>query len=697
VPQLNRQPPRRPTRELEPEQLVLRADIVPESWSEDSRSVRVRWTAGADVKRYDWESGRYYWERLDFAPGAVDISHLNSGRCVVLDNHQRWSVRDAVGRVDANSASIDVQGRTAEATVIFTKAADAQPVVERVKDGTVTGFSFGYERLSVERTEEMREGYPIYYVRRWRVKELSPTPMPADEGAGTRAGDEHGQVDLPENTNGGDAPQRNQNMPPEIADTTKDEQARAAELKAAEERAATAERARAKEIRDLCRKHKMDAAFETRVLDGEQRLTADQVRTLILEERAKKDEETNTRSQHSGGFQVGPADNEKFARVLADSLALRAGAFRSPQETVPVTDENIKERSWLRATKPLEGAHEFAGLRLAQLAGIVMQRAGVDCSRMSDAQLWDKILDQRSIAPGHGTADFVALLANVAHKQLRRGSEESPSTYQSLVRTVQFTDFKPRSVPALGSMPDLKRIGENGEVSYGAFGETNQTWAIADYERAIAITRKALINDDLSAFERVPRMMGMAAMRLRSDIVWALRTAQQVLEETGLGLYNVAHVNTGTGAITVAALNTGYATMAMQRGPTTPEGVAGPLLNIMPRFLIVPPALMATAVQMTASLLPNTQAAVNPFAQGGKMPLTVIAEPRLQVASTTQWYLDADPNEYDTMEVGELAGQSGPYIEQRVGFERSGLELKVRDTFGASWIDFRGTYRSTGA
>ncbi len=674
---------------------MVRADIVPQTWNEERNSVRVRWTAGADVLRYDWEAGRRYWERLDFGPDAIDVSHLNSGRCVVLDNHNRWSVRDAIGRVAEGSVAIDAQARTAEADVLFTRASDAQPVIERVKDGTVTGISFGYERLRIEKTEEMREGYPIYYVRRWRVKEISSTPMPADEAASTRSQD-HGQEGLPENHNdGGEEPQRTQNMPPEIADTTKDEQARAAELKAAEKRAQEQERARQSAVRKLCKRHGMANDFTERLIEGG--VSEEDASRQILEEIVKRDEATDTRSAHSAGFaSVGQTDDEKFGRCVADGLLMRGGRYRDTTP-VEVSAQSTRESAWLRSTRPLDGANEFAGLRLAQIAAMCVRRRGVNTDGMSEMRLWDALVNQRSIAPAHSSADFTSILSAVSGKALRMGYVESPRTFLPLARRVTVNDFKPRQVHTLSTAPDLEKIGANGEIKYGTLGESAQTYRISTYAKALGLTREAFINDDTGAFERLAQMFGASAARLESDIVWGLRTAEQVIDATGQILYHGTHNNTGTGALSVANLSAGYAKMATQRAPTLPDGTLGAILNIMPRFLVVPAALYATAVQFTASLTPNTQAAINPFAQGGQMPLIPIAEPRLDAHSTAEWYLDAEPGAYDTQEIAYLAGQEGVYLEQRIGFERDGFEWRARHDFGASWIDFRGTYRSTGA
>ena len=77
--------------------------------------------------------------------------------------------------------------------------------------------------------------------------------------------------------------------------------------------------------------------------------------------------------------------------------------------------------------------------------------------------------------------------------------------------------------------------------------------------------------------------------------------------------------------------------------------------------------------------------------------LTPIAEPRLDVASATAWYLAANPAQIDTIEFAYLEGQQGAYIETRNGFDVDGVEIKCRLDFGAKAIDWRGLFRNPGA
>lgn len=120
----------------------------------------------------------------------------------------------------------------------------------------------------------------------------------------------------------------------------------------------------------------------------------------------------------------------------------------------------------------------------------------------------------------------------------------------------------------------------------------------------------------------------------------------------------------------------------------------GRVINVTPRFLLVPAALEVKAQQYTSSAYVSAKSVdINPFA-GALVP---IVEPRLDAASDKSWYLAADPAQIDTLEYCYLDGNEGVYIETRNGFEVDGMEIKARLDFAAKAIDHRGLFKNAGA
>lgn len=662
--------------ELDP--LDVRAAIVPTSADKEKRTVEVVLSTGATVDRYNWRTEELYREQLSLETSAVRLDRLNSG-APLLDSHWGYSLAGQLGVIVPGTARlVDVDGkRELRAVVQFRETAEAEAVWRDVLNGTVRNLSIGYRVHRLTLVERVEGQPPLYRADDWEPYEGSFVPMPADYGAGVRS--DHGGARAPTPNLCTVARATNRNhpsaMPTPTTTTTDLDNARAAGI--------AAERTRASAIRSLCTSASLPTEFAEDLIgradaNGSPTVDVGDARRLVLEEVLRRQQETEIAGSHRSTADVGEDDRTKLRAAIADGLALRGGISLGYDEAG-------------QAIRAAPGANDFRGMRLTRIAALLLARQGLKTERMSERDLVDAILDGTR-ASAHGPSDFTSVVSNVATKSLRGGYQETPRTFTNWARPTEVPDFKSVKRVVLGTAPDLRRVKSNGEVFYGSFGDAEQAYAIASYARIFAVTRETLINDDLDAFTRVPQMFGAAGARLESDLVYLLLTAEQVLDETGLALFAGGHNNTGTGVISIDNINAGVAKMGAQ---TSPEGH---VLSIIPAYLVVPLSRWSTAYQFTAALTPQQQSAVNPFGTGSPMALMPIAEARLDANSTAEWYLIARNSQVDTIEYATLMGQgSGVYLEQRVGFNIDGLEIKARHDFGASAIDYRGFYRSSGA
>jgi hypothetical protein len=165
-------------------------------------------------------------------------------------------------------------------------------------------------------------------------------------------------------------------------------------------------------------------------------------------------------------------------------------------------------------------------------------------------------------------------------------------------------------------------------------------------------------------------------------------------------LFDAAHKNLFTGAgsaLSIDSLSKAKTAMALQKGQVDKDSKErARTLNIRPAFALVPVALEDKAKQLIRSAsVPgaDTNAGIdNPIRNFAD----VIAEPRLDDASATAWYLAAKKGT-DTIEVAYLDGVELPYLEQQQGFTIDGVTSKVRIDAGVAPLDSRGLTRSNGA
>jgi ATP-dependent protease ClpP protease subunit len=391
------------------------------------------------------------------------------------------------------------------------------------------------------------------------------------------------------------------------------------------------------------------------------------------------------RLQNDHAVTVEAAGAQLLAHLAAGATPV-AGAH-----VVTVEDEADKHRgateNALLARAGLakaEGANPFRGYSLAELARASLTRAGFKSDGM----------DKKTFigaAFTHSTSDFPGLLANVANKSLLLGYEEAEETFQLWTRPGTLPDFRPGSRVDLNMFPSLRKVAEGAEYKYITVGERGAPVMLATYGELFSITRQAIINDDLDAFTRVPRMMGRAAIRTIGDLVYAILTANPNMQD-GVPLFHASHGNLLTGAaLSTASVDAMRSAMALQK-----QGAS--VLNMRMKHLLVPVAL-----QGTANVVRDSEFEVGATTRNNTTPnsvrgtFDVISDARLDAASSTAWYGAGGAQMHDTVEVNYLDGNDQPYLEQRQGWNVDGTEFKVRIDAGVSALDWKALAKNPGA
>jgi len=162
--------------------LDLRADVS--AVHEDTRTVDLVFaTAKADVLRYDWMTGKKFYERLSLDPAHVRMDRLASGTAPLLDSHSAYSIANVMGVVAAAS----LEAKRGLATVRFSKRTEVEPYYQDVRDKVIRNVSIGYRVYRFEDLPENRDGIPVRQAIEWEPYEISMVPMGADAGARTRS------------------------------------------------------------------------------------------------------------------------------------------------------------------------------------------------------------------------------------------------------------------------------------------------------------------------------------------------------------------------------------------------------------------------------------------------------------------------------------------------------------------------------
>lgn len=332
----------------------------------------------------------------------------------------------------------------------------------------------------------------------------------------------------------------------------------------------------------------------------------------------------------------------------------------------------------------LESGNAYAGMTLREMARAYLVDNGVGVASFNG-----NAMGMVGAAFTHTTGDFGLLLSDVARRSMLKGYEEAEETFQKWTAKGSLPDFREMGRVDLTTFPSLRKVQEGAEYKYATIGDRQEKISLATYGELLSITRQAIINDDLSAFTRVPRMMGRAAIRTVGDLVYALLGSGYKMSDSK-ALFHADHNNLLSGAaLSIARYDEAKTKMARQK-----EGNS--VLNIRPAYHIVPVSMESTAKALLAAEFdPSMVEARVPNPVRGLAE--VISDARLDEQSTTTSYLAASPSQYDTIEVAYLDGNDQPYMEQQQGFTVDGAVFKVRMDAGVAPLSYRTLLKMPGA
>jgi hypothetical protein len=658
------------------------ASFIPSTLNDKDNTIEVVFATERSVYRRNY--GDSYNEVLLCRTGSVRLERINQGGAV-LDTHGTYSLADQFGVVE--KAWIDDKTKECKALIRLSDTDEDKNIVSKIKSGIIRNVSVQYTIYGYELTDPTDGSVPTLTANDWEPCELSFVPVPADPDSGSRNKDgEAPKINFnnnPTHNNNNMTPEekaaraaerkraadiltacRAANLSPEVANeliegdmTTDQALADIAKRKATPDATSVraGERARTVEIVRACEAMGLSVAFRDGLLDSD--ITLDEARAKIIDERAK-------------GNNVNPAPSVAGIRVGADEVDKRSLCMQAA----------ISQRAGIGTDKPGD-AGDYRGMSLIRLAEECLTASGVSVRGLEERVIATTAIQQRS----NSTGDFSYILSNVMNKTLRTSYDLQATTFKSWTRKATATDFKDMLRTQLNDI-QLSKVEAGGEYKSITPGDSGERYRVAKYGKIVIIDWEAIINDDLSAFSRIPTLMAGSVAQLHSDLVYGILTGSQVMSD-GKELFHADHGNLTSGpgtAISVASLGVGRQKMRDQKAP------GGNILNIAPKYLIVGSQNEALALQFTSSAYQATKGAdINVWAG----LLTPIVDARI---TDKKWFLVADPNSIDTVEWAVLDGQE-LFTETKYGFGVDALEYKVRTVFAAKAIEHRSMYQNAGA
>lgn len=671
------------------------------------------------------------WQRMEMVPEVLlmrGAEFPKSRQVPLLDSHARYSTENQLGSV----REINVDGSDMVGRLHFSSVAEDQ--FTKVREGHLTDVSVGYEVLKRTyipdgQTKSMGgRDYagPMNLVTKWRVREVSVTPIGADQLAKMRGlsphvfnpelkgfvmneklramlvergmpadlTDDQAQSWAVENRSKLGDPPKPDTIPIDTAAM------RAAVEKAAKEAAEAAlkeERKRQAEIRSeadsLCELAGLPTEF-ARTLHDLQDVAA--VREAIKAERAKQKDEGDV----PPAIRITGEGRSRFVADLGTALTMRAvSANCVNQATIdkvcPVAERGKGYQSFRHATL-LDMAREWVQMHGVEVRELTREQIAI-CAMFGPERAGIRS------AAYHTTGSFANLTLDAVNKSMQVGYTEAPSTWEQCFRQgTSVPDFKTINRVRMGSIPNLPIWPDNRDPEVASFADAKEVYAVESRSLDTSFSYRLIVNDDMDGLSRAPAMLGGAARRTVNAVAWAPITSNPTMSDgvalfaAATGLRKRTNLTTGAGAPSVSTLQTVGNLMRQMRGENTPEGnESDDILALRPAVIAGPTALETTINQLVNSAYDpaaNTFQVFNPT-----RTLTPVIEPLLDAASTTAWYLFASPAQIDTVEVTFLQGQESPVVRSWMCDKTLAMHYTVLQTYAAKALNHRGVQKHAGA
>lgn len=448
---------------------------------------------------------------------------------------------------------------------------------------------------------------------------------------------------------------------------------------------AVAKLERYKTVDEMCRQYGVNDSVRRELIDSDK--DANGIAAEIL----KRKFTVGNKTAVGPGARIegGLSEREKFYDAARHGILQRA---LGPIDRLP---ESVKEE----VGQAPQGAKEFAFKRIPDLAREFCERAGERVEGLPQHEVIRRALSVHSFVQRasdgpsfHTTGSFANLFLDAMHKTLRTAYDEAPSTYQRWVRqAASASDFKTLYRIVFGEIGIPDTVPENGVYPEMTASDAKESYRVEKHGGIFSISMEMMVNDDLDAMTRIPRMQGNAMRRKINRDAYSTLVDNNALAD-GIALFHASShgANLDSNALAESALDTGYTVMMTQAGLNSTT-----VLNIMPRFLIVPAALAATAYRITGgNVVPQTVGNVPLYGNGGERPLEVVVDGQIDsLGSTTNWWLSADNNVIDTVEITFLQGEETPALDREDGFTTDTIKYKIRQSYGIKPIDYRGLYQ----
>jgi hypothetical protein len=302
------------------------------------------------------------------------------------------------------------------------------------------------------------------------------------------------------------------------------------------------------------------------------------------------------------------------------------------------------------------------------------------------------------------SATFTYVLGNTLGRRLVALYREMKYNEDLLISVRKpVKDFRQQEAVLVGGFPDLATVDPEAADYAEIAGVTDEesTYSIGQKGNILTITRKTIINDDISIIMRLIAGLSRAARRTHAKYVWNFAINNSNCTDgtawfTGAG----AHVNLGTTALSYATALIAYKALA-----TMTEKDSGERLGLLDDPSVKPNLIGPIDIMETINKIATEQFYYSANDLTTKLPNPLAGKINPVVNSlftdANDWYLTLPPNVADIIEMGYLNGREDPELfvadmpQSEQVFVADKIRHKIRHEYAGAVIDFRSGYKAS--
>ena len=422
-------------------------------------------------------------------------------------------------------------------------------------------------------------------------------------------------------------------------------------------------------------------------------------------------EANRTTVSHDGAPAIHSRNSTSDIDETALSCALLHRANIDPTQGF-YTYRNNAIRAFSGSKDELERAAE-ASYRFRDMSLFDIVRLGASLSGVRNAHLMGPNELFVTLRSGQfSTSALTNIFTTNMSSQLLAAFDAAPdSTTGGWIREADIPNFKTNERARLEKGASLTKLPRGSEADHAEYEDNVESYKIARYAQQFVVDEQDIIDDTFGGInQHTPSEMGEAARELRPDLVYSILIGNPNMRD-GNPLFDASNHgnNTGSAAFALATLGAARSRMRLQTEN-------GRNLNIAPRFLIVPDALLDTALEAIKSgvvIAGDANTLRGAFNAQSASGLTTASDARLDngvtdptdptgstvhAGSGTTWWLSGAASAH-TIEVGYRTGTNRR--PQMRGFALTqgkwGIGWDINLDIGAKALSWEGLQRQQSA